>query len=54
MIWPLRIFFSGVLVTMLLATSWASYHCALWKTPEALVTHIRGSSPPCLIAISAS
>ncbi len=39
MIWPLRIFFSGVLVTMLLATSWASYHCALWKTPEALVTH---------------
>ena len=39
MIWTLRIFFSGVLVTMLAATSWASYHCALWKTPEALVTH---------------
>ena len=39
MIWTLRIFFTGVLVTMLAATSWASYHCALWKTPETLVTH---------------
>lgn len=39
MIWTLRIFFMGVLVTMLLATSWASHACALWKTPEALVTH---------------
>ena len=39
MIWTLRILFGGVLVTMLVATSWASYHCALWKTLEALVTH---------------
>ena len=39
MIWTLRILFAGVLATMLVATSWASYHCALWKTPEALVTH---------------
>lgn len=35
----LRIAFTFVLVTMLCATSWASYQCALWKTPQALVTH---------------
>lgn len=35
----LRIAFSCVLVTMLCVTSWASMQCALWKTPEALVTH---------------
>ena len=35
----LRIAFMFVLVTMLCATSWASYQCALWKTPQALVTH---------------
>ena len=35
----LRIAFGCVLVTMLCATSWASYQCALWKTPQALVTH---------------
>jgi predicted permease len=35
----LRISFTFVLVTMLCATSWASYQCALWKTPQALVTH---------------
>jgi hypothetical protein len=39
MIWFLRIIFMFVLVTMLCATSWASYQCALWKTPQALVTH---------------
>ena len=35
----LRIAFTFVLVTMLCATSWASYQCALWKTPQSLVTH---------------
>lgn len=35
----LRIAFSGVLVTMLAVTSWASLQCALWQTPRALVTH---------------
>ena len=39
MIWCLRIAFLFVLVTMLCATSWASSQCALWKTPQALVTH---------------
>jgi hypothetical protein len=39
MIWFLRIAFGFVLVTMLCATSWASYQCPLWKTPQALVTH---------------
>ena len=39
MIWFLRICFMFVLVTMLCAPSWASYQCALWKTPQALVTH---------------
>ena len=39
MIWFLRLAFLFVLVTMLCATSWASYQCALWKTPQALVTH---------------
>jgi len=35
----LRSAFVFVLVMMLGTTSWASYQCALWKTPEALVTH---------------
>ena len=39
MIWFLRCFFMFILVTMLCATSWASYQCALWKTPQALVKH---------------
>ena len=39
MIWFLRAAFSFVFVTMVFATSWASSQCALWKTPEALVTH---------------
>ena len=39
MIWFLRIIFMFVLVTMLCTTSWASYQCALWKTPHEVVTH---------------
>ena len=39
MIWFLRIIFLFVLVTMLCATGWASWQCALWKMPQALVTH---------------
>jgi hypothetical protein len=39
MIWPLRIAFILVLVTMLCATSWASWHCPLWETPHAVVGH---------------
>jgi predicted permease len=35
----LRIAFGFVFVSMLCCTSWASYQCALWKTPQALVTH---------------
>lgn len=35
----LRIAFGCVLVTMLCVTSWASLQCALWKTPQAVVTH---------------
>jgi hypothetical protein len=39
MIWFLRIAFGCVLVTMLCVTSWAGLQCALWKTPQAVVTH---------------
>ncbi len=39
MIWFLRLAFGCVLGTMLFATSWASLHCALWKTPQPVVTH---------------
>ena len=39
MIWFLRIAFSGVLITMLCVTSWASAQVPLWRTPEALVLH---------------
>jgi len=39
MIWLLRFAFAGVFVSMVCATSWAGSQCALWKTPEALVTH---------------
>ena len=35
----LRLAFGFVLVSMLCCTSWASYQCALWKTPQPLVTH---------------
>ncbi len=39
MIWFLRIAFSGVVVTMLCVTSWASIQCTLWQTPRAVVLH---------------
>ena len=39
MIWFLRLAFLFVLITMLCATGWASSQCALWKAPQALVTH---------------
>jgi hypothetical protein len=39
MIWTLRILFAIVLVSMIGVTSWASFQCALWDTPRALVTH---------------
>jgi predicted permease len=39
MIWFLRIAFSGVVVTMLCVTSWASLQCTLWETPRAVVLH---------------
>jgi hypothetical protein len=35
----LRGFFIVVLVAMLSVTSWASFHCALWDTPRAVVGH---------------
>ncbi len=35
----LKIFFIVVLVSMLCVTGWASFECALWKTPRAVVTH---------------
>jgi predicted permease len=35
----LRIAFGCVLVTMLCVTGWASLQCALWKTPQTVVTH---------------
>jgi hypothetical protein len=39
LIWFLRIAFSGVLLTMLCVTSWASAQLPLWQTPRALVLH---------------
>lgn len=39
MIWALRIFFLGVLVSMLWVTGWASMSVALWKTPREVATH---------------
>lgn len=39
MIWTSRIFFTGVFLTMLVVTSWASWQCPLWHTPQAVVTH---------------
>lgn len=35
----LRVVFSGVLVAMLTVTCWASLHCALWNTPQAVTVH---------------
>lgn len=39
MIWFLRIFFAGVLLTMLCVTTWASTFMPFWHTPESVVTH---------------
>ena len=39
MIYFLRVSFVVVLVTMLCATSWASWQCPLWKTPQSVVMH---------------
>ena len=39
MILFLRIAFAVVLATMLAVTSWASWQCPLWHTPQAVVTH---------------
>ncbi len=35
----LKIFFIIVLLSMLAVTGWASFECALWKTPRAVATH---------------
>ena len=35
----LKVFFIVVLLSMLWVTSWASIECALWKTPQSVVTH---------------
>lgn len=39
MILGLRFFFALVLLSMLAVTSWASWECALWKTPREVATH---------------
>lgn len=39
MIWLLRLFFGGVLISMLWVTSWASALLPLWQTPRSLVLH---------------
>jgi hypothetical protein len=39
MIWFLRIAFSGVVITMLSVTGWASAQGALWKVPHEVVAH---------------
>lgn len=39
MIWTLRVFFLIVLASMLWVTGWASWSCALWKTPREVATH---------------
>ena len=39
MIWFLRLVFLFVLVSMLCATSWASWQCPLWQTPHEVVMH---------------
>src|SRR4051812_131469 len=39
MITFLRVLFSLTLVSMLWVTSWASMQCALWNTPQAVVSH---------------
>ncbi len=39
MIWLLRIAFTGVLLTMLFVTGWASAILPLWQTPRTLLLH---------------
>jgi hypothetical protein len=39
MIWLLRIAFTGVLLTMLSVTGWASTMLPLWQTPRSLLLH---------------
>jgi hypothetical protein len=39
MIWSLRIAFTGVLLTMLFVTGWASTVLPLWQTPRSLLLH---------------
>ena len=39
MILFLRFAYVGVLITMLCVTTWASGVVALWRTPQAVVTH---------------
>ena len=39
MIWLLRLFFGGVLISMLCVTGWASALVPLWQTPRPLVLH---------------
>ena len=39
MIWFLRIAFSFVFITMLVATTWASSQLALWHTPREILMH---------------
>jgi len=39
MIWFLRAAFTGVLITMLCVTSWASSIMPFWRTPESIVLH---------------
>ena len=39
MVWFLRIAFSFVFITMLVATTWASSQLALWRTPREVLTH---------------
>jgi hypothetical protein len=39
MIWFLRAAFTGVLITMLCVTTWASSIMPFWSTPESIVLH---------------
>jgi hypothetical protein len=38
-IWFLRICFMGVVACMLVVTTWASLHVALWNMPRPVATH---------------
>jgi hypothetical protein len=39
MIWFLRVAFTGVLITMLCVTTWASSIMPFWNTPQSIVLH---------------